>query len=115
MEILQRLVRERTLSGDRIYWAVTYASLAIVLFVLGVGAYLGMQAASLFSPEAGDAAARLQGVVETTPAWLVPLGLLGLSGLMVAVAVVLRRIIKTIELRRDAMVTYFPTLVKGGE
>lgn len=114
-DVYRRLVGERVLWHDRATTAIALASFAILLTVLGIGTYLGLQAGLLFSGEAQTATAeRIQGLLTTTPAWLVPLGLLGLSGLMAAVVVALRRIIRTIRLRRDAAVTSFPHLIGTG-
>lgn len=111
-DVYRRLVGERVLWHDRATTAIALVSFAVLLTVLGIGAYLGLQAGVLFSGEAGAATAeRVQGLLTTTPVWMVPLGLLGLSGLMLAVVVILRRIIRTIGLRRDAAVTSFPHLI----
>lgn len=110
-DVARRLVSERILTLDRLALAVTVGAFAVLGAVLAVGSYLGIVSGSLFGGglEGADAQ-RASGVLGATPAWLTPLGLLGLSGLMGAVVVILRRIRRTVELRGDATAAAMATL-----
>ncbi len=107
--VLNRLVRERTMAKDRMAFGLVVAGAAVLLAALAVGAWLALQTGGLFEPGvtariSADGVRRLRGLSAATPAWLMPMSLAALSGFMVAVAVVLRRITATITLRRDALV-----------
>jgi hypothetical protein len=105
-DVLMRIVRERSLGHDRAATLTILGGAAILGVVLAVGAWLGLQTGAYYSGGL-DATSRVHigQVLATEPMWLTPLALAALSGFMVSVAVLLRRITRTITLRRDALVT----------
>lgn len=96
---------------DRVYWPVALLGLMAVMLSLAVGAIAGLYIGDIFAP-GGDAAADQvrRGVAESTGAWNTAVLFFGASMLMTAVLVVLRRIIKTIRYRGEAMQAHLPTL-----
>lgn len=109
MATLRHVAPRRSYWEDTAYPTIAAFGLMVVMFSLAVGAVIGLYIGDLFAGQAADPA-RSQGVIESTGAWNPAVLFFGASMLMTAVVVTLRRIIKTIGVRGEAMQKHLPTL-----
>lgn len=115
---LQRRVNQEP-GLKKVGYALMFAGMMIIAAAFVIGIALGLSTADLFENSkaardgaaVGDSILSQQGTIAATSAWLTPFKFVGLASFLLGIGIMLLVIIKSLELRGEAMMQALPQIL----